>query len=182
MDDFMDAVVSWADPSYERKNAGMRDPYPMKHAPFYSISELHMLPGMDDQLYDMFAPTLTVANTPGININTMQEGTLRAILPAQGISDEEVKDFFKFRDDPEVDNTFNSPDDFYTYLKNSVSAYKSDTAIGNLKADLAKRNIHLITDESEFKITVTATVNQSTRKIEAWVTLMPSSKSTTQRR
>jgi type II secretory pathway component PulK len=181
LDDFMDALVSWADPSYERKSSGLRDAYPPKRGPFNSVTELRMLPGMDDQLYDFFAPALTVARTPGININTMEAPTLHAILPAQAITDEEVKDFFKFRDDPEQDNTFQSPDDFYTYLKNSVASYKNggDTAIGNLKADLAKRNIRLITDETEFKITVSATVNQSTRKIEAWVTLIPAAKTNT---
>jgi hypothetical protein len=171
MDDFMDALTSWADPTYERKNTGLKDPYPPKRGPFYSVSELHMLPMMDDQLYGFFEPTLTAQRTPGININSLQAAGLRALVP--NLTDDEVKDFFKYRDDPEQDNTFQSADDFYTYLKNSTGAYKSnDTAIGTLKSTLAKRNIQLIVEEKEFKITVVATVNQSVRKIEAWVTLM----------
>jgi type II secretory pathway component PulK len=130
-----------------------------------------MLPMMDDQLYGFFEPTLTAQRTPGININSLQEAGLRALVP--NLTDDEVKDFFKYRDDPEQDNTFQSADDFYTYLKNSTAAYKNnDTAIGTLKSTLAKRNIQLIVEEKEFKITVVATVNQSVRKIEAWVTLM----------
>ena len=36
---------------------------------------------------------------------------------------------------------------------------------------LKKRHIRLVTDETEFKITIQASLNQSVRKIEAWVTL-----------
>lgn len=170
MEDFMDTLVAWADPSYEQKNSGLRNIYPPKRGPFYSVTELRMLPMMDDQLYDFFSPNLTVARTSGIDVNTLQEGGLRALVP--NMTDPEVADFFKYRDDPDQDNSFQSPDDFFTYLKNSVQAYKNDTAISSLKASLAKRNIQLIVEEKEFKITVVATVNQSSRKIEAWVTLM----------
>jgi general secretion pathway protein K len=79
IDDLVDNIAGWADFSYERKS--QTGDIPMKRAPFYSLTELHMIPGMDDQLYELFAPNLTVSRTPGINVNTMTEATLRALLP-----------------------------------------------------------------------------------------------------
>ncbi len=169
IEDFMDNLVTWADPSYERKQAGMGDHIAFKRAPFYSITEFHMLPGIDDQLYELFTPNLTVSRTPGVNVNSIQAPVLRALVPQ--MTDQEVKDFFTFRDDPEQDNQFKDADAFFKYLSNSVAAFKSDDAMNKLKTDFQKRNIRIVTDETEFKITIRATVNQSVRTLEAWVAL-----------
>jgi type II secretory pathway component PulK len=170
IDDLMDQVVGWADPTYEARISPTQDSIPLKHAPFYSLSELHMIDGMDDTLYDVFSPGLTASRTQGLNINTMAQTTLHALVPLMTAS--ELTDFFKYRDDDTVDNTFKSPDDFYNYLSNSVGAYKGNTtAITELKQDFAKRNVVLTTDETEFKITVTAQVGNANRKIEVWVRL-----------
>jgi hypothetical protein len=177
IEDFMDNLVAWVDPTYERKQSGMGDHTYFKRAPFYSVTELHMLPGMDDQLYDLFSPNLTVSRTPGVNVNTIQEPVLRAMLPQ--MTDQEVIDFFKFRDDPEQDNLFKDSDSFFKYLSNSVAALRGDDAMNKLKDDFKKRNIRIVTEESEFKITIKATVNQSVRTLEAWVSLMEDSKSST---
>jgi hypothetical protein len=151
----------------------MNDQVPLKRAPFYSLTELHMLPGMDDQLYNLFTPTLTVSRTPGININSMQEPVLRALFPQ--LTDQEVKDFFTFRDSQDEDNTFKDSDALFKYLSENVAAFKgNEDAINKIKQDFQKRNIRLVTEETEFKITVVATVNQSVRKLEAWVTLTDS--------
>lgn len=181
-DDLMDAIFAWADLGYERKNPGTKEVYKMKKGPFYSVSELHMIPGMDDQLYNLFAPSLTASTTPGININTMKENTFRALVP--GLTDEEVTEFFKHRDSQEEDNLFKKDEDFFKYLSENITIFKRDpNAINRFKEDLAKRSVRLVVDETEFKITVQAQVNQSTRLIEAWVTLgqttPPASKPTT---
>lgn len=172
MDDFMDTLIAWADPSYERKipPIGAKDQIPMKKGPFYSLTELHMLPGMDDQLYDLWSPTLTVSKTTGININTMQKDTLHALIPQ--MTDDETTEFFKFRDNAEEDNTFKDADSFFSYLSNSVNAFQKDpNALSKLKSDLSEHNIRLVTNESEFKITAVATVNETVKKFEVWVTL-----------
>lgn len=170
INDFMDGLIAWADPTYQRKLNAQNDKYPMKQAPFYTLTEMHMLPGMDDELYNTFAPALTVSHSQGIDINTMQAPTLEAIVPQ--MTPQEVADFFTFRDNPDVDNTFQSPNDFFTYLSNSVGAFKGNgAALSQLKSTLQQENVNLTIDESEFKITVQATVNSSTQKIEAWVTL-----------
>ena len=167
MDDLMDNIVGWADPSYERKSSA--GDIPMKRGPFYGVSELHMIPGMDDDLYNLWSPNFTVARTPGINVNSIKDVTLKALFPLA--TKDEIEKFFKDRDSTETDGTFKSEDDFYKYIQTNFQAYTRGNALDTLKKSFSDNNLHFVTDESEFKITVQAQVNQSTRLIEAWVTL-----------
>ncbi|HUP57291.1 MAG TPA: hypothetical protein VM598_07565, partial [Bdellovibrionota bacterium] len=136
-----------------------------------SVSELHMLPILNDELYEVFSPTLTIASTPGINVNTMDEQTLKVLVP--GITKEEVADFFKFRDSEEEDNFFKSEDDFFKYLLNNVAIFRrTQSEVDRFKEQLKKKT-RIVVDETQFKITVTAQVNQSSELIEAWITSSP---------
>ena len=170
IEEFMDAVFSWADNTYEKRNSSGKEQIKMKKAPFYSVSELHMLPLIDDQLYELFTPGLTAATTPGINVNTITEATLRAIVPQMTV--EETKKFFTDRDNEEEDNSFKDAEGFYKYLLTNVGSFRgSQVAIDQLKKSLAERHIQIVTEETQFKVTVQAVVNQSTCLTEAWVTL-----------
>ncbi len=169
-DDFMDNLFAWADRAYERKTSAPSEGMTPKGAPFYSLSELHMISGMEDRIYDLFAPALTVSLTPGINVNTLKEATLKALIPT--ITPEEITDFFKFRDAEDVDNTFKAAEDFFKYVGGAVALFVKDpNELQRFKSSLEKKNIRIIVDESSFKITVRAQVNQSARLLEAWVTL-----------
>jgi general secretion pathway protein K len=171
LDDLMDKIVAWADPSYEPKSNGGDIRY--KKGPFYSVSELRMIPGMDDDLYDLFAPHLTVARTPGINVNSISESMLKGLFPLG--TKEEIEQFFKDRDSEETDGKFKSEDDFYKYIQSKFQAYGRGPAFDELKKQFTDGKVRFITEEDEFKITVRAQVNQSSRMIEAWVTLNPKS-------
>ncbi len=170
IDDLVDGIAAWADRTYEQKTPTGRESVPPKKAPFYSLNELHMVQGMDDPLFDLFSPNMTVATTPGINVNTIQEAAFRALVPR--VTDDEVKEFFKFRDSQTQDNLFKKPEDFFKYLQANIAGFRNDAAeITRFETDLKARNIQIVTDETNFKITVTAKVGQATRVIEAWVTL-----------
>ena len=167
----MDNLIAWIDRGYEKKNSSVRELFPSKGAPLYSLAELRLIWPIDDALYDLLAPNLTASSTPGLNINSMNEAALRALV--SGITDEEVKAFFEYRDDPEADQAFKTTSDFTKYLKDKVSVFNSsDEKVKEFTDSLSKRRIRLVTDETTFKISVQAQVNQSTRTIEAWVTLL----------
>jgi len=166
-------IRAWVDPTFERPYVPGGEKVALKRGPFSTLSELHMIFGMNDELYSLFSPSLTVSTTPGLNINTMNEYTLRALFP--GVTVEEAKEFIAFRDSEEEDHSFNQPDDFLKYAIENFAALKN-TSIDQFKADLLKRNIRLVTDETQFKITVQAKLNQSTRLIEAWVNLQDAPK------
>lgn len=169
IEELYDNILGWIDFTYQPKNQSGKQTIPYKRAPLYSLTELHMIHPVDDGIYDLLAPNFTTLITPGINVNKIQEPMLRAILT--GITDDEVIEFFKFRDSVEEDNSFKSAEDFYKYVEKSVAAFKSSTTLDELKTRLAKQGIQLLVDEQIFKITVVAEVNKATRILEAWVTL-----------
>ncbi|MEK6706570.1 MAG: hypothetical protein AABZ06_12370 [Bdellovibrionota bacterium] len=169
IEDLMDHITAWADRTYQRKDSGFHDVVALKQAPFYTLSEFHMVPTMSDDIYDLFAPNLTVSTTPGINVNTMNEATLRALVPE--ITKDESAEFMKFRDSQTEDNSFKSEDAFFEYLMTNVAHFKdSKSAIDELKKSMTNRHIRLVVDETQFKITIRAHANQATRIIEALVT------------
>ena len=167
--DLSDAIFGWADHSYERKVPSRNDAIPEKKAPFYSITELHMISPMEDAIYDLLAPNFTARMTQGININTVTATTLRALV--DGMTKIESDAFFKFRDSTEDDNRFKAPEDFFKWAKDNIASLKSDEALKKFQENLASRHLRILTDESSFKITVQSQVNQAVRLIEAWVDL-----------
>jgi len=173
VEDLTDSIVSWADPTYESKRPKRND-INSKRAPFYSITELRMLPEVDDTIYGILSQALTTSLTPGIHINTMKQETLSALVPQ--MTKDETTAFFKFRDSVEKDNHFKSVDDFYTYLTQNVGAFRNASAIDDLKKSIAQKNIVLLIDEKEFRVTVTANINGTTRVIQALVSLTPTKK------
>jgi hypothetical protein len=170
LDDLINNIALWADRSYTTNMQYPMDGVQPKRAPFYSLSELHMIPTMDDDLYNLYADGLTVSRTPGININTMQQTTLSGIVPQ--MTADEVSEFFKYRDDTTTDNTFKKVSDFWDYITKNVSAFRGDQKqVQQVQQDLQQKGINLVVDETEFKITVQATVNQAVKTFEVWVSL-----------
>jgi type II secretory pathway component PulK len=171
VDEFVDNLISWADATHERQSAPNSSFHP-KGGPFYSLSELRMIDPMDDRLYEVLAPHFTVSAVPGLNVNTVKDTTLKAFFPQ--MTDEELKEFFKFRDSADADNSFKDEEAFFTYLKSNVAALRgSDLELDRLKEEFRKRNLRIVTDESHFRVTIQATVNQATRLLQAEVMLVP---------
>ena len=178
LEELVDSILGWADRTYEARLYPRNHPVPLKGAPFYSVSELHQIPYMDDTLYDLFAPNLTVLSTSGINVNLMPEATLRALIPE--LTKEEVTEFFKFRDDPEKDNLFKTVDDFFTYMKTNVGYFRgSDTQVSEFRDNLKKRGLELVTENTTYRIVVRSTVRQATKNLEAWVQVTAKSNKST---
>lgn len=169
--DLVSNIRAWVDRKFDYRPL-TQDKIPMKQAPFYDVSELHMIPLMDDDLYELFAPQFTASTTGGVNINTIQSEALKALLPPNTMTKQELEEFFKFRDAKDVDNQFKSPDDFFKYLSNNVAFFKGNKeVVEQFKNDLAAKRIWMITDERNFKITVRANVNNANRTMIAWVTV-----------
>lgn len=172
LDDFTNNLFSWIDRTFQGKGYGTKEVFRPKQAPMYSLSELRLIPPLDDTLFDLFAPALTVSHTNGVNVNTIPKSTFKALFGTRA-KVEEVDEFYKYRDSEEEDHLFADEKAFWDYVKTNFSSFSGDqTKIDDFKTELAKRNIQILTDESIFKITVYAFVNQSTRVLEANVQLV----------
>jgi type II secretory pathway component PulK len=174
IEDLVDEIIGWSDLSFE-SNREQSSTVPFKKAPFYHISELNYLPSMDDTIYSLLADQFNAGVASFININTVQEAVLKAIVPQ--MTKEEVTKFFEFRDGAgesgKEDNKFKSSEDFYKYLKEKVQHYMgSEARTTELKNLLTQRGIQIITEESNFLIHVEATVQQTKKTLEAMVSLI----------
>ncbi|MBN20635.1 MAG: hypothetical protein CL678_05040 [Bdellovibrionaceae bacterium] len=170
VEDLVENILGWIDRSYESKSSERQDDPPMKKAPFYHLSELHMIRPMDDDLYDFLKPHFTVAVTPGVNVNQINKEELMALVPQ--MTKEEADDFFDFRDKPDEDNLFKDEKGFFDYLSKNVIAFVgAPDTFKEFQKELKESGIQIITDETQFKVEVQAQVNQATRTIEAWVDL-----------
>jgi|GEM_PF-488415 len=187
IEDLADEILGWCDLTYESQRA-QQSPIPFKQAPFYSVSELHYLPSVDDAIYDLLAPTYTAGVTSQINVNTINDAVLKVLVPV--MTDDERKKFFDYREGVDdsgaasatgaQDNTFKSADDFLKYLQDKVAAFSgSSTKIDDFKNALIQRGIQLVTDESNFIVHIEATIHQTKRTLEANVTILDNQKTTT---
>ena len=134
-----------------------------KDAPLYSMAELHFIPGLDDTIYDLIEPSFTVFSTPGININTVTKATLWSLIPE--ITEEEINELMKARDDPEHGKPFDKVDKFWEAGGKTSAGPKVDA----IKERMTKAGLKLVTAEESFRVKATAMVGQSTRNIEARV-------------
>lgn len=177
VEDLGDAILAWMDRTYDSRLVGSAssEQIPVKRAPFYHFSELHQLPGMQDEIYDVLAEAFSVGMSGNINVNTMNEATLKALFT--DLTKDEVTEFFKYRNDEKADHSFKNEEEFYKYALTNFSNFRGDQGrIDEFKNKLRTRGIALVADEASFKVTSTATVNQATQTIEAWVTLKSTSK------
>ncbi len=188
LSDIADDIMAWNDLSFESARS-QSAPLPYKKAPFYDISELHFLPTVDDEIYNLLAPAYSTTVESSINVNKILEPTLMALVPMMTI--EERKKFFEDRDQtgdsakasPAPNSTtaseggpFKETEEFFGYLKNKVAAFNTPTKLQEYKDNLIKRGISIIVEESQFLVHIEATVQQTKRTLEAVVTLIPPEK------
>jgi general secretion pathway protein K len=168
--DVVDAIESYLFPDRPASNLpGYRRIEKPKALPLYSLSELHLIPGIDDELYNMLEEILTVYSTPGINVNQIKKLTLIALIPE--LREEEADNVLRKRDDPQVGVPWKNEEDFWTAVKEQPSAARN---IDQIKERLQKANIKLLFDsEQSFKISVLANVGLSSRRLEAYVIVDP---------
>lgn len=178
INDLASQILAWADYKYDYRPGVYENEIRPKRIPFYSLSELHMIPLVDDRLFSVLEPAFTSNITGGINVNKIDADMLRTLVP--NITPEESKQFFEFRDSKEADNSFKTPDDFYKFMISHVATLGSAFSSGdNMKKDFEGRGIMIVVDETEFKITIAAEVNRSVRTIEAWVSMVDKPKAPT---
>ncbi|MGK0367822.1 MAG: hypothetical protein ACI9QD_000961, partial [Thermoproteota archaeon] len=85
-----------------------------KFTPFSSKSELHLVHGLTDEVIKLFTNDITAHGAVMIDLNTITENMLKVLLPS--IDEDQVKDFFEYRDDPEAPHYFNKEEDFKKYV------------------------------------------------------------------
>lgn len=94
-----------------------------KNTPFSSFSEIYNIPGWDDDLVELIMKEFTVHGAIMVDLNKINDSLLKVLLPE--IQQEEITEFFKYRDDPENPKFFNQLSEFKDYIVNSANIISS---------------------------------------------------------
>ncbi len=132
-------------------------PYLSKNAPFDTPSELRLVQGWQDAVYDRFAEQLTIFGSGKINIACADDTTLSALLRAyatRSYSDDELSRILSDMHGYTSLAAFKDANDFITWLKNSAG-YEP-------RSDMASA---ITTTTKVFTITSTGVVGDATATI-----------------
>lgn len=103
--------------------------YPPNRA-FRTVDEIKLVPGMNEELFQLLKPVITVYGTKAINPNTASSAVIKSL--DAGITDEAVSEALARRENPEKGGPFVGADmdqcrnDFATFLESHGSRLSED--------------------------------------------------------
>lgn len=142
--------------------------FTVKYAPYSSLSEIYFVKGFDDQIADLITSELTVHGSIIIDLNKLTNKTLKILLP--DLDEEQIKDFFKYRDDPSNPKYFNSIDDFKNYIVN-IAKFTTEKTFNERIKKFEANGIKFGVGGSLFKVIASGTYGRSTYTITCFVSL-----------
>lgn len=139
-----------------------------KYAPLASFSELHLIPGWKDSLIELIKNDLTVYGTTAVDINTMTQNILRLIFP--DLDDQQLAEFFEYRDNAETPHPFTSLKMFEDYLVKQAEAVRQEDFTKRL-AQFKTAGIEFGASSTLFKVESKGVYKKNTYELTAIVTL-----------
>lgn len=91
-----------------------------KHAPMGSFSEIYSLPLWTDDLVALIERDFTIHGGLMIDLNKLTAQTLRLLIP--DLMEEDIKEFFNYKNDPANPVFFNTVEQFKNYWVNIANA------------------------------------------------------------
>lgn len=141
-----------------------------KRAPFISFQELYTLPSWPDEIINLIKNEFTVHGALMIDLNQITDKLFRLLIP--DALPEDIEEFFRYKDDPQNPQYFNSIDDFKKYVVN-IANLMSESDFDERFNKFAAQGLKFGQTATLFKVISSATVGRSTYTISAYV-IMPS--------
>jgi hypothetical protein len=163
-----DPLADFAESTFQRI------PLTPKYGPLSSSSELYVIPGWNDELIELIQNEFSVYPTAQIDFNKLTANMLRILIPM--IGEEEIRDFFLWRDDPEQPKFINSELDFKKYIVDQ-ERLMSEADFDNRMKLFKSSGVTFGSSPNLFKIISEGVYNRSTYTLVAYVLLpknMPS--------
>jgi type II secretory pathway component PulK len=91
-----------------------RVPLTPKYGPLGSASELYAIPGWNDELIELIQNEFSVYPNTQIDFNKLTANMLKILIP--NMTEDDVREFFLWRDDPEQPKFINTKADFKRYV------------------------------------------------------------------
>jgi hypothetical protein len=157
-----DPLSGEADSTYQRI------PLAPKYGPLSSASELYSIPGWKDEIIELIQNEFSVYPVAQIDLNKITANMLRILIP--NINEDEIREFFLFRDDPDRPRFFNTLDDFKRYIVGQARLM-SETDFDNRMKLFQDKGISFGANPNLFKIVSEGSFNRSIYTLIAFVVL-----------
>lgn len=152
----------------EAESNFQRIPLSPKFGPLGSSSELYAIPGWNDELIELIQNEFSVYPTTQIDFNKLTSNMLKILFPQ--LTEEDIKEFFIWRDDPIRPQFLNTKADFKRYLVDQERLV-SDTDFENRLKLFEQKGITFGANPNLFKIVSEGTYNRSVYTLVAYVVL-----------
>ncbi len=173
-------IADWVDADKQGRNGGDESaPYSDRpnsqylppNAPFKTLSELHQVAGVTDEIYSLLEPRITIYGAKGVNVNYAGKQVLMSLSP--DITAERAEKILEGRQDPNR-GPFKDLADFTKFLNTlgiSGDPFKSTSKDNSNGKDAdADAKLALIFDpEFNFRIKSQGTAGKVTKEITAIV-------------
>ncbi len=144
-------------------------PLTPKYGPLGSASELYSIPGWGDEIIELVQNEFTAHPSSQIDLNKITATMLKILIPTIN-TEEEVQEFFTYRDDPERPKFFNSTEDFKKYIVDIARLMNSANFDERIQLFQAK-GVSFGPNPNFFKIVSEGTFNRSNYTLVAFVSL-----------
>lgn len=139
-----------------------------KYGPMSSVSELYAIPGWNDEIIELIQNDFSVYPASQIDFNKITANMLKLLIPT--MTDEDVKQFYEYRDDPENPKFINSVEDFKKWLQ--LGTVRVDiTQFDDRIKKFQEAGVSFGSNPNLFKIVSEGTYNRSNYTLIAYVVL-----------
>jgi len=139
-----------------------------KKGPLVSFSELYTLPSWPDSITNLIKSEFTVHGAIMIDLNKITDALLKLLVP--DMTEDDIADFFKYRNNDNDPRNFNSLEDFQNYIVNIGNVMTEEDFTKRFE-NFLKQGLQFGPTPTLFKITSTASVGRSTYNLVVFVTL-----------
>lgn len=143
-------------------------PLTPKYGPLASSSELYAIPGWNDELIELIQNEFSVYPNTQIDFNKLTANMLRILIPR--MTDDDIREFFLWRDDPDQPKVINTKADFKKYVVEQERLMNESEFDERIKL-FEQKGISFGANPNLFKIVSEGSYNRSTYTLVAYVVL-----------
>lgn len=143
-------------------------PLTPKFGPLSSSSELYSIPGWNDELIELIQNEFSVYPNTQIDFNKITANMLKILIPK--MTDEDIREFFIWRDDPDQPKFINTKADFKRYIVDQ-ERLMGETDFDERMKLFEQKGINFGSNPNLFKIVSEGSYNRSTYTLVAYVVL-----------
>jgi type II secretory pathway component PulK len=139
-----------------------------KYGPLGSASELYAIPLWNDELIELVQNEFSVYPSTQIDFNKITANMLKLLVPS--MTDENIKEFYEYRDNPQAPKFINTVEEFKKFLT-SYQVNVTDAQFDDRIKKFQAAGVSFGSNPNLFKVVSEGTYNRSNYTLVAYVVL-----------